>query len=134
VRFTLLSLGHASPIGAVGHLTHTYNAASQFRALMAIVPQTAVRTKREQATAVTRGEHLAFAISHALTGAATIVRGMWRTLTDAERSAMARRTVDRLSECGDPWRLDEEMESPSVEAHTTPRSLMEAHDYNKLKE
>jgi hypothetical protein len=71
-----------------------------------------------------RGEHLACAISHALTRAATIV---WRTLTDKERSAVARRTVDKLREHGDKWRLDEEMESPPVEAHSTPQSFTDAH-------
>jgi hypothetical protein len=81
---------------------------------------------------MTRGEHLAYAISHALTGAATIVRGMWRTLTDEERWAVARRTVDRLKEHGDKWKLDEEEEAKPLEvAHSTPASFTKAHQHNK---
>jgi len=83
---------------------------------------------------MTRGEHLAYAITHALSGAATIVREMWRTLTDEERSAVARRTVDKLKEHGDKWRLDEEMQSPSIEAHSTPQSFTKAHEHKKPRE
>jgi hypothetical protein len=79
---------------------------------------------------MTRGEHLKHAISFALIGASTIVRGMWRTLTDAERSAVASRTVNKLREHGDRWKLDEEMQA-STEAHRTPRNFTEAHQHKK---
>jgi hypothetical protein len=77
---------------------------------------------------MTRGEHLAYAISHALTGAATIVRGMWRALTDEERRAVARRTVDRLKEHGDKWKLEAK---PLEGALSTPASFTKAHQHNK---
>jgi hypothetical protein len=60
---------------------------------------------------MTRGEHLKYAISHSLSGACMIVRGMWRTLTDDERRAVASRAVDKLREHGDRWKLDEEVEA-----------------------
>jgi hypothetical protein len=80
---------------------------------------------------MTRGEHLKYCIAFALIGASTIVRGMWRTLTDEERSAVASRTVDKLKEHGDKWRLDEELENPVVEAHSSPRSFTDAHAQKK---
>jgi hypothetical protein len=51
----------------------------------------------------------------------------WRTLTDEERWKVASRTVDKLKEHGDQWKLDEEMEAPTEGAHTTPLSFTEAH-------
>jgi hypothetical protein len=41
---------------------------------------------------MTRGEQLKHAISFALIGASRVVRGMWKTLTDEERWAVASRT------------------------------------------
>jgi hypothetical protein len=71
---------------------------------------------------------LKYAISHALTGTATIVRGMWRTLTDQERMAVASRTDDKLKEHGDRWKLDEEIEvNPLEGAHSSPPSFTRAH-------
>src|SRR4051794_3414566 len=91
------------------------------------------RTIANKLPAMTRGEHLACAISHALTGAATIVRGMWRTLTDQERRAVASHAVDRLKEHGDKWKLNEEEPTKPLEgAHSTPQSFTEAH--NKTSE
>jgi hypothetical protein len=77
---------------------------------------------------MTRGEHLAHCISFALMGARKVVRGLWRHLTDKERSAVACRVVDQLKENGDKWRLDEEVGSPAVETHSTPHSFTEAHN------
>jgi hypothetical protein len=57
---------------------------------------------------MTRGEHLKYCIAFALGGASTIVRGMWRTLTDQERMAVANRAVDKLKEHGNKWRPDEQ--------------------------
>src|SRR5690348_4897048 len=83
---------------------------------------------------MTRGEHLAYAISHALTGAATIVRGMWRTLTDEERWKVATRTVDKLKEHGDQWKLNEEAPTdPLKGAHSSLQNFTEAdQDPNRL--
>jgi hypothetical protein len=81
---------------------------------------------------MTRGEHLKHCISFALIGASTIVRGLWRTLTDEERSAVASRTVDKLKEHGDKWRLDEEVPlNPLDGAHSSPPSFTEAHGHKK---
>jgi hypothetical protein len=81
---------------------------------------------------MTRGEHLKYCIAFALIGVSTIVRGMWRTLTDQERSALARRTVDKLKEHGDKWRLDEdEPVNPLDGAHSSPSSFTEAHEHKK---
>jgi hypothetical protein len=81
---------------------------------------------------MTRGQHLAYAISYALTGAATIVRGMWRTLTDEERRAVARRTVDKLREHGDQWKLDEEVKvDPLKGAHSSPQNFTQVHEHKK---
>lgn len=78
---------------------------------------------------MTRGEHLKSCIAFALIGAGKVVRGMWRTLTDEERSAVASRTVAKLKEHGDKWRLDEEEQvDPLAGAHSTPRTFTEAHN------
>lgn len=72
---------------------------------------------------VTRGQHLAHSISFALSKAQKFVRGLWFGLTDKERWDVACKTVDHLKEHGDKWKLNEELESPVVEAHSSPRSL-----------
>ena len=77
---------------------------------------------------MTRGEHLAHSISFALGKARKVVRGLWFGLTDKERWDVACKTVDHLKEHGDKWKLNEELESPVVEAHSTPSSFTEAHD------
>src|SRR5882724_11977475 len=88
-----------------------------------------MRTNSEQAAApMTRGEHLAHSISFALSKARKVVRGLWKGLTEEERWNVACRTVDHLKEHGDRWKLNEELESPAVEAHSTPRSFTEAHN------
>jgi hypothetical protein len=79
---------------------------------------------------MTRGEHLKYCISFALSSASTVVRGMWRTLTDEERWAVASRTVDKLKEHGDKWRLNEEVEANPLEgAHSSPPSFAQAHQH-----
>ena len=83
---------------------------------------------------MTRGEYLAHSISFALSKARKVVRGLWFGLTDKERWDVACRTVQHLKglkEHGDKWKLNEELEAPVVEAHSTPRSFTEAHDYKK---
>jgi hypothetical protein len=78
---------------------------------------------------MTRGEHLKYCIAFALIGASKVVRGMWRTLTDEERAAVASRTVDKLKEHGHKWKLDEEEPvNPLDGAHASPRSFTEAHN------
>jgi hypothetical protein len=37
--------------------------------------------------------------------------------------------VEHLKEHGDKWKLNEELESPAVEAHSTPSSFTEAHEH-----
>jgi hypothetical protein len=88
-------------------------------------------TKSEHAARMTRGEHLAHSISFALGKAQKVVRGLWLGLTDKERWDMACKTVDHLKEHGDKWKLNEEIDSPVVEAHSTPRSFTEAHSQKK---
>jgi hypothetical protein len=56
------------------------------------------------------------------------VRGLWFGLTERERWEVACKTVDHLKEHGDKWKLNEEVESPVVEAHSTPSSFTEAHN------
>jgi hypothetical protein len=80
---------------------------------------------------MTRGEHLAHSISFALSKVRKIVRGLWLGLTEKERWDVARKTVEHLKEHGDRWKLNEELESPVVEAHATPSSFTEAHDQKK---
>jgi hypothetical protein len=82
---------------------------------------------------MTRGEHLAHSISFALGKAQKIVRGLWLGLTDKERWDVACNTVDHLKEHGDKRKLheEEELESPVVEAHSTPSTFTEAHNYKK---
>ena len=79
---------------------------------------------------MTRGEHLAHSISFALIKAQKVVR-LWLGLTDKERWDLACKTVEHLKEHGDRWKLDEKLESPVVEAHSTPRSFTEAHNYRE---
>jgi hypothetical protein len=74
---------------------------------------------------MTRGEHLAHS---PLSKAQKVVRGLWFGLTEKERWEVACRTVDHLKEHGDKWKLNEELESPAVDAHSTPRSFTEAHN------
>ena len=80
---------------------------------------------------MTPGELLAHSISFALDMAQKVVRGLWKGLSEEERWNVACRTVEHLEEHGDKWKLNEEIESPVVEAHSTPRSFTEAHDYKK---
>jgi hypothetical protein len=89
------------------------------------------RTKSEQVAAMTRGEHLAHSISFALGKATKVVRGLWKGLTEEERWNVACKTVENLKEHGDKWKLNEEIESPVVEAHSTPRSFTDAHVQKK---
>ncbi len=37
-------------------------------------------------------------------------------------------TVEHLKEHGDKWKLNEELESSAVDAHSTPSSFTEAHN------
>jgi len=60
---------------------------------------------------------LAHSISFALIKAQKVVRGLWLRLTDKERWDVACKTVEHLKEHGDRWKLNEEVESPVVEAH-----------------
>ena len=83
---------------------------------------------KNKLSAMTRGEHLAHCISFALGNAQKVVRGLWKGLTDKERWDVASRTVEHLKEHGDKWKLNEELESPTVDAHSTPPSFTEAHD------
>jgi hypothetical protein len=76
---------------------------------------------------MTHGEHLAHSISFALIGARKVVRGLWSTLNDAERWAVACGVVSDLKQHGDRWRLNEKMEDPAVDTHSTPRSFTQAH-------
>ena len=71
---------------------------------------------------------MAHGISFALSKAQKVVRGLWKGLTDEERWNVACRTVEHLKEHGDKWKLNEELESPVVDAQSTPRSFTEAHN------
>ena len=62
---------------------------------------------------------------------AKVFRGLWLGLTDKERWDVACRTVEHLKEHGDKWKLNEEIESPVVEAHSTPSSFTEAHNQDR---
>ena len=77
---------------------------------------------------MTRGEHLAHCISFALIKAQKVVRGLWKGLTDEERWDVAAKTVEHLKEHGDKWKLNDELEPPAVDAHSTPPSFTEAHN------
>jgi hypothetical protein len=44
---------------------------------------------------------------------------------------VARKSVEHLKEHGGKWKLIEELESPVVDAHSSPRSFTEAHDHKK---
>jgi hypothetical protein len=66
-----------------------------------------------------------------LSKAQKVVRGLWIGLTDKERWDVASKTVEHLKEHGDKWKLNEELESPAVEAHSTPSSFTEAHSRKK---
>jgi hypothetical protein len=80
---------------------------------------------------MTRGEHLAHSISFALSRAQKVVRGLWIGLTKKERWDVACRTVEHLKEDGDRWKLNEQIESPVLEAHSTPSSFTEVHSQEK---
>ena len=80
---------------------------------------------------MTRGEHLAHSISFALGKAQKVVRGFRLGLTDKERWDVACKTVDHLKEHGDKWKLNEELERPVVDAHSTPQSFTDAHSQKK---
>ena len=73
----------------------------------------------------TRGDSISFA----LIGARKAVRGLWATLTEAERWAVASRAVAALKEHGDKWKLDEELGPPAEGAHSSPRNFTEAHNH-----
>jgi hypothetical protein len=75
----------------------------------------------------TRGDLLAHSISFALIGARKAVRGLWATLTEAERWIVACKVVGALKEHGDKWKLNEELEAPTQGAHSTPKSFTDAH-------
>jgi hypothetical protein len=75
----------------------------------------------------TRGDMLAHSISFALIGARKVVRGLWSTLNDKERWAVACRVVEQLKQHGDKWKLDEEVDGP-IDAHSTPQSFTAAHN------
>jgi hypothetical protein len=92
-----------------------------------------VRTNHEQTNAMTRGELLAHSISFALRKAQKVVRGLWKGLSEQERWDVACKTVEQLKEHGDRWKLDEELESPTVGAHSTPCSFTEGHDFKNDK-
>jgi hypothetical protein len=77
-------------------------------------------------------------ISFALIKAQKVVRGLWLGLSDKEawperQGALGRGLQGRraLKEHGDKWRLNEEIESPAVGAHSTPPSFREAHTRKK---
>ena len=55
-------------------------------------------------------------------------------LTEEERWNVACRTVEHWKEHGDKWKLNEELESPVVGAHSTPSSLTEAHNQSRTGE
>ena len=84
----------------------------------------------------TNGEHVSpwqlaatcWPIPYPLHSLRQVVRGLWIGLTEKERWEVACRTVDHLKEHGDKWKLNEELESPVVEAHSTPSSFTEAHN------
>jgi hypothetical protein len=75
----------------------------------------------------TRADHLVHCISFALIRARKVVRGLSLSLSKDERKAVAQAAVDELRRDGDRWRLDEEIEPPAVDAHSTPSSFTEAH-------
>jgi hypothetical protein len=53
-------------------------------------------------------------------------------LDDEERWAVAGRTVEKLKEHGDKWRLNEEEEATPLDgAHSSPPSFTEAHQKPK---
>ena len=80
---------------------------------------------------MTRGQHLAHSISFALGKAQKVVRGFRLGLTDKERWDVACKTVEHLKEHGDKWKLNEDLETPVVDAHSTPRGFTEAHSQNR---
>jgi hypothetical protein len=91
-----------------------------------------MRTKREHnGRMATRGDMLAHPISFALIRARKVVRGLRFGLTEKERWEVARKTVEHLKEHGDKWRMNEELESPVVEAHSTPSSFTKAHNHKQ---
>jgi len=51
------------------------------------------------------------------------VRGLW--LTDKKRWDVASKTVEHLKEHAVRWKLNEEIEPPMVDAHSTPSSFTE---------
>jgi hypothetical protein len=68
---------------------------------------------------MTRGDLLKHCISYALIRARKVVKGLSQSLTQDERSAVARRAVDELRRHGDQWKLDEEL--PKAQIHSTPK-------------
>jgi len=79
----------------------------------------------------TRGEHLVHCISYALIRARKVVRGLSLSLSKDERKAVAQAAVDELRRNGDGWKLNEEIEPPTVEARSTLSSFTEAHSRKK---
>ena len=55
----------------------------------------------------TRGDLLADRIAFDLIKARTVVRGLWRGLSDEERYAVGESTVYELKKFGDPWQLSD---------------------------
>ena len=74
---------------------------------------------------------MAHSISFALSKARKVVRGLWFGPTEKERWEVACRTVEHLKEHGDKWKLNEELERPVVDAHSTPQSFTDAHSQKK---
>jgi hypothetical protein len=72
----------------------------------------------------TRGDLLASAISFALIRARTVVRGLWKGLTDEDRYAVADDAVKEMKRYGDPWRLNEDLPPPM--ASHPPYSQMQS--------
>jgi hypothetical protein len=56
---------------------------------------------------------------------------LWIGLTDKERREVSCKTVEHLKERGGRWKLNEELESPVLEAHSAPSSFTEAHVHKK---
>jgi hypothetical protein len=78
------------------------------------------RTKSEHPYGMTRGDLLTHSISYALIRAKKIVRGLSYGLTEDERWAVAKATVDELRRHGDQWKLDEELPQQTGQVHSTP--------------
>lgn len=72
---------------------------------------------------MTRAELLTHYIAFALIDARKIVRGLKRGLSEQERFAVAKRTVEHLMKYGDPWKLAEELPDTTGRGLTTHAPL-----------